>query len=307
MAKKMYEETRIAAVAEKIRELTGTETQYTTGTMPEGVEEVAITGYLAGLTESPLILPHSVSYGTDYIDGIIGDTDALVLEAFTRTPIAGELFFFIAKTKKNDVVGVTAKVLGLFTDAYGVEKVEFSVEDATLFHSGKEIADLQAAVENGGKEIDDLQAAVENGGKEIDDLQETVDSLAIPLHYNYAVTLQYVSFDELFNWRGIPGNPYSNSFFATHFSRPAKLGDVFSLLFTDRNKNKVYAFARVTNPLNDSGNVEFVIEQAMLFHNTEEIAELKANVNSLKTEEWTFLVENEDGSTKTVTKKVYVK
>ena len=296
MAKKMYEETRIAAVAEKIRELTGTETQYTTGTMPEGVEEVAITGYLAGLTESPLILPHSVSYGTDYIDGIIGDTDALVLEAFTRTPIAGELFFFIAKTKKNDVVGVTAKVLGLFTDAYGVEKVEFSVEDATLFHSGKEIADLQAAVENGGKEIDDLQ--------------ETVDSLAIPLHYNYAVTLQYVSFDELFNWRGIPGNPYSNSFFATHFSRPAKLGDVFSLLFTDRNKNKVYAFARVTNPLNDSGNVEFVIEQAMLFHNAEEIEdlksdvrELKSDVGSLKTETWTFTLDNGEK----VFKEVFVK
>lgn len=51
MAKKMFEEARIAAVAGKIRELTGTDTQYTTATMPEGVEDVSTTGYLAGLME----------------------------------------------------------------------------------------------------------------------------------------------------------------------------------------------------------------------------------------------------------------
>lgn len=51
MAKKMYEETRIAAIAEKIRELLGSDERYTTGTMPLGVEEVAITCYLAGRAE----------------------------------------------------------------------------------------------------------------------------------------------------------------------------------------------------------------------------------------------------------------
>ena len=293
MAKKMYEETRIAAVAEKIRELTGTETQYTTGTMPEGVEEVAITGYLAGLTESPLILPHSVSYGTDYIDGIIGDTDALVLEAFTRTPIAGELFFFIAKTKKNDVVGVTAKVLEVTTNEYGEEIVRFSVEDATLFHSGKEIADLQEAVESGGKEIDDLQ--------------ETVDSLAIPLHYNKITTLRYVAFEELFTQGENKDQPYANSFSINDFSRRAKAGDIFSLIFVDRNKNNVYSFAEITSDMVQNPDGEwfypFRIVYAILLHNTSEITDLKATVNSLKTETWTFTLENGEK----VYKEVFVK
>ena len=279
MAKKMYEETRIAAVAEKIRELAGTETKYTTGTMPEGVEEVAITGYLAGLTESPLILPHSVSYGTDYIDGIIGDTDTLMLEAFTRTPIAGELFFFIAKTKKNDVVGVTAKVLGLQTDEKGVEWVRFSVEDATLFHSGKEI----------------------------DDLQETVDSLAIPLHYNKITTLRYVAFEELFKCGETKDQPYSNSFSINDFSRRAKAGDIFSLIFVDRNKNNVYSFAEITSDMVQNSDGEwfypFRIVYAILLHNTSEITDLKATVNSLKTETWTFTLENGEK----VYKEVFVK
>ncbi len=51
MSKKMYEETHIAAIAAKIRELTGTVIRYTTEDMPEGVEEVAVIGYLAGLSE----------------------------------------------------------------------------------------------------------------------------------------------------------------------------------------------------------------------------------------------------------------
>lgn len=40
MAKKLYEESNIAAIAAKIREKTGTETTYTTAEMPSGVEEV---------------------------------------------------------------------------------------------------------------------------------------------------------------------------------------------------------------------------------------------------------------------------
>lgn len=51
MAKKVYEETRIAAIAEKIREMTGTETRYNTSTMPEGIEEVGLVSFLAGMSE----------------------------------------------------------------------------------------------------------------------------------------------------------------------------------------------------------------------------------------------------------------
>lgn len=282
MASKLYEEANIAAIAEKIRELTGAAKQYYTSEMADGVEEVSVTGYLAGLTDTPLILPHSVSYGTDYIDGIIGDTDTLPLEAFTRRPMGGEIFFFIAKTRKNDVVGVTAKVLGLQTNANGVEWVEFHVEDATLFHSGKEI----------------------------DDLQEAVDSLAIPLHYNYITKLN-VAYEKLFKQGEKEDQPYANSFSINAFSRRAKPGDIFSLIFVDKNNNNVYSFAEITSDMVQNPYGEwfypFRIVYAILLHNTSEIADLKATVNGLKTEDWTFVVEREDGSTTSVTKKVYVK
>jgi hypothetical protein len=235
----------------------------------DGVEEAIV----------PLILPHAVSYGTDYYEGIVGDIDTLRLDAFNRTPNAGDVFFFIAKTRMGDVVGVTAKVLGLQENDDGLRWVQFSVEDATLFHNSKEISNLQ----------------------------ETIDGLAIPLHYNYAVTLKNVAYDGLFNWQGIPGNPYTNSFRTSDFSRTPKLGDVFSLLFTDKNQNKVYAFARITASPNDAGFTPFAIEQAMMMHNAEEISEIKDTIDGLGTESWTFIVANEDGSTTPVTKKVYVK
>lgn len=48
MSKKMYEEISIAAIAEKIREYTGKQTLYLVSEMPNGVEEVAVVGYLSG-------------------------------------------------------------------------------------------------------------------------------------------------------------------------------------------------------------------------------------------------------------------
>lgn len=51
MAKKVYEETRIAAIAEKIREMSGAETLYSTSTMPDGIEEVSKVSFLAGMSE----------------------------------------------------------------------------------------------------------------------------------------------------------------------------------------------------------------------------------------------------------------
>lgn len=48
MAKKLYEESKIAAIAEKIREKTGTDETYTTAEMPSGVEAVYEAGAASG-------------------------------------------------------------------------------------------------------------------------------------------------------------------------------------------------------------------------------------------------------------------
>jgi hypothetical protein len=183
MAKKMYEETHIAAIAEMIRKMIGSDELYSTETMSAGVEEVGVVGYLAGLSE-------------------------------------------------------------------------------------------------------------------------------IPLHYNYIVTLS-VAFEDLFRQGGIEGNPYTNSFRVSDFSRTPKVGDIFSLIFTDKNKNNVYSFAEITKePVQNSAGVwfsPFKVIYAIMLHNTAEIVELKEAVNGLETEEWTLLVENADGTTTTKTKKVCIK
>lgn len=57
MAKRVYESDNITAIAEKMRELTGTSTEYTTYDFVDGVEEV----YAAG---------KAVSYDSGYADGI---------------------------------------------------------------------------------------------------------------------------------------------------------------------------------------------------------------------------------------------
>ena len=48
MAKKIYEEANIAAIADKIREKTGGEATYTTTEMASGIDEVYEAGYNAG-------------------------------------------------------------------------------------------------------------------------------------------------------------------------------------------------------------------------------------------------------------------
>lgn len=136
----------------------------------------------------------------------------------------------------------------------------------------------------------------------------------LPLHYNYIVTLN-VAFEELFKQGETKDQPYANSFAVEAFSRTAKVGDIFSLIFIDKNKNNVYSFAEITSdPVqNNKGKwfSPFKIVYAVMLHNTEEIAELKETVDSIKTEDWTFLVEvtNKDGSVTTTptTKKVCVK
>lgn len=50
MAKRVYEEENIRAVANKLRELTQTDTQYTTYDLVRGVEECYEAGYTAGYT-----------------------------------------------------------------------------------------------------------------------------------------------------------------------------------------------------------------------------------------------------------------
>lgn len=51
MARKMYEEANIAAIAQKIRDKAETETTYTTAEMPNGVDEVYEKGYEKGKSE----------------------------------------------------------------------------------------------------------------------------------------------------------------------------------------------------------------------------------------------------------------
>lgn len=63
MAKKLYEESRIAAIAEKIREKTGTDETYTTAEMPSGVEAVYEAGAASGGGNT------EAAYNEGYADG----------------------------------------------------------------------------------------------------------------------------------------------------------------------------------------------------------------------------------------------
>lgn len=128
-----------------------------------------------------------------------------------------------------------------------------------------------------------------------------------PLHYNSVVTLSHVSYDELFRWQGIEGNHYRNSFSTASFSRTPNVGDIFSLIFTDKKQNKVYSFAQIVSPPNDQGFTPFEIKHAVLLYNAEEAATIKSAVEGLKTEKWTFLVQNTDGTTTPITKNVVIK
>ena len=72
MAKRVYEEANIEATAEKMRELTGTSTEYTTYDFADGVEEVynvgKETGYAEGYDQG-LEAGKAISYDTGYADG----------------------------------------------------------------------------------------------------------------------------------------------------------------------------------------------------------------------------------------------
>ena len=107
----------------------------------------------ANAADVPLIIPHTVSYGVDTIDGILGDTDSLEAQYFTRTPVAGDVFFFIATTRKGDVCGVTAEVTSATTT-----KVIFVVKSATLITSGV------MPIEKGGTGATDAATARTNLG-----------------------------------------------------------------------------------------------------------------------------------------------
>lgn len=83
MAKKMYDETRIAAIAEKIREHTKTETKYSTAEMPNGVDEVYLAGFEAGKeqgggeAENPLYLATELWY--TYSNAVFPENYSLTL------------------------------------------------------------------------------------------------------------------------------------------------------------------------------------------------------------------------------------
>lgn len=72
MAKKLYEESRIGAIAVKIREKTGGTTAYTTAQMPSGVDEVYAKGVADGLAitkDATATAGDIVAPATAYVDG----------------------------------------------------------------------------------------------------------------------------------------------------------------------------------------------------------------------------------------------
>ncbi len=70
MAKKVYEENNIAAIANKIREKTGGESTYKTSEMPSGIDEVYNTGFEAGKAEGVDITDSTVTPET-LAEGVI--------------------------------------------------------------------------------------------------------------------------------------------------------------------------------------------------------------------------------------------
>lgn len=72
MAKKVYDEEKIRAVADKIRELTEEETKYTTAEMPGGIDEVYSKGYNSGFSDGVATQPAPSIYVSS--DGLITAT-----------------------------------------------------------------------------------------------------------------------------------------------------------------------------------------------------------------------------------------
>lgn len=86
----------------------------------------------------PLVFPYTVEYNVEtFADFAEKAGDSLPTAYFNKTPAIGDVFYFVAKTKKGDVCGVTAKITEN-PNAQGFSP--FSHEEILLLHSDLEIA-----------------------------------------------------------------------------------------------------------------------------------------------------------------------
>jgi hypothetical protein len=129
-----------------------------------------------------------------------------------------------------------------------------------------------------------------------------------PLHFiDMPDPLFGSDYETLFERGDTHDQPYRNSFSPDVFSRAPQVGELFDFVFRDPKGRKVFAVAKIIEPMNESGFYPFEMVFATLYYDLTGFTELKEAVNGLETEEWTFLVENADGTTTPITKKVCIK
>ena len=101
----------------------------------------------------PLIMTYMTAYELPTAN-IIGDKDSLNPAYFTREAVVGDKFFYITKTKDNDICGITAEVTQILESGY----VQFEVKDLTLITSGV------TPIDKGGTGAKDVATARTNLG-----------------------------------------------------------------------------------------------------------------------------------------------
>lgn len=125
-----------------------------------------------------------------------------------------------------------------------------------------------------------------------------------PLHFIYLPgSLVNSDYETLFKRGNNHDEPYRNSFPPDVFSREPQVDEIFDFVFRDPKGRTVFAVAKIISPLNESGYYPFEMVFATLYYDLQGVTELKAIVNGLRTETWTFTLENGE----TVPKEVFVK
>lgn len=144
MAKKMYDETLIAAIAAKIRELTGSTTLYSVSDMPAGIDEVCVAGYMVG--------------NAGYDDVILR---LLALEGGKQDNLEFDGIYDAENNKVATVDTVTREV------AEGIAQL---IADAP--ESLNTLQELATWLETNGKEAAEMNTAIQANADEISALKE---------------------------------------------------------------------------------------------------------------------------------------
>lgn len=145
MAKKMYDEALIAAIAAKIRELTGSVSLYTVADMPAGIDEVCVAGYMVGNAGYDDVIRRLL-----LLEG--GKQDNLAFDGIydaTYNPVA------TVSTVTREVADGIAKIIADAPEDLNTLK---ALAD-WLETNGKEAAEMNSAIEANKAEI----AAIKEG------------------------------------------------------------------------------------------------------------------------------------------------